>query len=98
MAGSEAPIGRVWAFLGALLLLAYFLLGLGQSLLFDVDEGAFSEATREMVVSGDWGHTTLNGADRFDKPIGVYWLQALSVKAYGVNEFALRLPSITDCP
>jgi 4-amino-4-deoxy-L-arabinose transferase-like glycosyltransferase len=56
MAGSEAPIGRVWAFLGALLLLAYFLLGLGQSLLFDVDEGAFSEATREMVVSGDWGH------------------------------------------
>jgi len=93
MAGSEAPIGRVWAFLGALLLLAYFLLGLGQSLLFDVDEGAFSEATREMVVSGDWGHTTLNGADRFDKPIGVYWLQALSVKAFGVNEFALRLPS-----
>ncbi|MEY3502253.1 MAG: hypothetical protein RL763_321, partial [Pseudomonadota bacterium] len=57
MAGSEAPLRRWWGYVGAVLLLGYFLLGLGQSLLFDVDEGAFSEATREMVVSGDWGHT-----------------------------------------
>ena len=93
MAGSEAGVSRAWVWLGALLLLAYFLLGLDKSLLFDVDEGAFSEATREMVISGDWGHTTLNGADRFDKPIGVYWLQAISVQLFGVNEFAVRLPS-----
>jgi 4-amino-4-deoxy-L-arabinose transferase-like glycosyltransferase len=66
---------------------------LGGVPLFDVDEGAFSEATREMLASGDWGHTTLNGAPRFDKPIGVYWLQAASVRAFGLNEFALRLPS-----
>src|SRR4051794_41411660 len=66
---------------------------LGGVPLFDVDEGAFSEATREMLASGDWGHTTLNGAARFDKPIGVYWLQAASVHAFGLNEFALRLPS-----
>ena len=37
MAGSEAPVSRRWAFLGAFLLLGYFLLGLGHSLLFDVD-------------------------------------------------------------
>lgn len=75
----------------ALLLLALFQLGAAP--LFDVDEGAFSEATREMLQSGDWGHTTLNGEDRFDKPILVYWLQAASVSAFGLNEFALRLPS-----
>jgi 4-amino-4-deoxy-L-arabinose transferase-like glycosyltransferase len=77
----------------SLALLGLFLLGLDRSLLFDVDEGAFTEATREMLVSGDWGHTTLNGLDRFDKPIGVYWLQALSTAILGVNEFAFRLPS-----
>jgi len=75
----------------ALLLLALW--GLGAAPLFDVDEGAFSEATREMLSSGDWLHTTLNGEPRFDKPIGVYWLQALSVSLLGVHEFAFRLPS-----
>lgn len=66
---------------------------LGAAPLFDVDEGAFSEATREMLRSGDWLHTTLNGVDRFDKPIGIYWLQALSVQWGGWHEWTLRLPS-----
>jgi 4-amino-4-deoxy-L-arabinose transferase-like glycosyltransferase len=81
--------------LGGLLivLLALWLLRLGASPLFDVDEGAFAEATRELVTGNDWGSTTLNGADRFDKPILVYWLQAISLKIFGVNEFAVRLPS-----
>ena len=81
-----------WAGLGlALLMLALW--QLGASPLFDVDEGAFSEATREMLAHGDWLHTTLNGEPRFDKPIGVYWLQAISVSVFGLSEFALRLPS-----
>jgi 4-amino-4-deoxy-L-arabinose transferase-like glycosyltransferase len=80
-------------YLGAIALLCFFLLGLNLALLFDVDEGAFTEATREMLMSHDWGHTTLNGLDRFDKPIGVYWLQAISVSLFGLNEFAFRLPS-----
>jgi len=62
--------------------------------LFDVDEGAFSEATREMLQSGDWLSTTLNGLPRWDKPILIYWLQAVSVATLGLNEFALRLPSV----
>ena len=90
---TEAGPGRsAWLAL-ALLLGLLSLWGLGAWPLFDVDEGAFSEATREMLASGDWGHTTLNGTDRFDKPIGVYWLQALAVAVLGVNEFAVRLPS-----
>jgi 4-amino-4-deoxy-L-arabinose transferase-like glycosyltransferase len=82
-----------WPWALALALLALALFQLGAVPLFDVDEGAFSEATREMLQSGDWGHTTLNGEDRFDKPILVYWLQAGSVSLLGLNEFALRLPS-----
>ena len=79
-----------WA---ALLLLAG-LAGLGGAPLFDVDEGAFAEATRELLASGDWSRTTLNGEPRWDKPILTYWLQALVVMAFGLNEFALRLPSL----
>ena len=75
-----------------LLCLAY-LASLGAAPLFDVDEGAFAEASREMLANHDWGHTTLNGADRFDKPILVYWLQAASMAVFGINEWAVRLPS-----
>jgi 4-amino-4-deoxy-L-arabinose transferase-like glycosyltransferase len=62
--------------------------------LFDVDEGAFSEATREMLESADFGFTFLNGQPRFDKPILIYWLQAASFAAFGLHELAARLPSI----
>ena len=61
--------------------------------LFDVDEGAFSEATREMLERGDFVTTWLNGQPRFDKPILTYWLQALAVSLFGEQEFAFRLPS-----
>ena len=81
----------VWPWVAALVLL--WVWGLGQAPLFDVDEGAFAEASREMLTSGDWGHTTLNGADRFDKPIFIYWFQAASMALFGVNEWAVRLPS-----
>jgi 4-amino-4-deoxy-L-arabinose transferase-like glycosyltransferase len=66
---------------------------LGAAPLFDVDEGAFGEATREMLERGDYISTWLNGQPRFDKPILVYWLQAASVRVLGLDEFALRLPS-----
>ncbi len=74
-------------------LFASFFATLGWLPLFDLDEGAFSEATREMLESGNYLTTYLNGELRFDKPIFIYWFQALSVKLFGLNEFALRLPS-----
>jgi 4-amino-4-deoxy-L-arabinose transferase-like glycosyltransferase len=89
--GGMAPRTQV-LLLAALIVLLYLPL-LGAAPLIDVDEGAFSEATRNMLASGDWMSTTLNGVPRFDKPILIYWLQAISVTLFGVNEFAFRLPS-----
>jgi len=66
---------------------------LGGLPLFDVDEGAFSEATREMLARHDLISPTLYGEPRYDKPILIYWMQALSVSLLGLNETALRLPS-----
>ncbi len=83
------PHWFAWLLLVALLLLP----ALGLYPLLDDDEGAFGEATRELLAGGDWLSTTLNGAPRYDKPILIYWLQALSVSAFGLGEFSLRLPS-----
>jgi len=77
----------------ALLIFLSFFAGIGSGPLFDVDEGAFSEATREMLVSKNYLTTYLNGQLRFDKPILIYWLQLLSVTSFGITEFAFRLPS-----
>ncbi|WP_006786107.1 ArnT family glycosyltransferase [Thiorhodospira sibirica] len=81
----------------ALLLLAAlwtaFFFNLHAFPLFDLDEGAFSEATRDMLARGDWIATYLYGEPRYDKPILIYWLQALSVSLFGLQEWALRLPS-----
>ena len=79
-------------FLLPLVLLAFFW-QLGTPALFDLDEGAFSAATWEMLQRGDFITTFLNGEPRFDKPILIYWLQAISVSMFGLHEWTLRLPS-----
>ncbi|MCG3186327.1 MAG: Undecaprenyl phosphate-alpha-4-amino-4-deoxy-L-arabinose arabinosyl transferase [Rhodocyclaceae bacterium] len=85
--------GGLWHWLVLVLPLASFLPWLGTPPLFDVDEGAFAEATREMFERGDFLFTYLNGSPRFDKPILSYWLQALFVALLGPNEWAFRMPS-----
>ncbi len=85
-------------FLGALIVLfiLYFVLyfyGLGSTGLTDVDEPRYAEAGREMLESGNWVVPYFNYVVRYDKPIFFYWLEALSMKAFGVNELAARLPS-----
>lgn len=66
---------------------------LGSVTLFDYDEAVFSEASKEMLESGNWITPSYNGENRFDKPVFFYWTMALSFKLFGVNEFGARLPS-----
>lgn len=70
-----------------------FFLNLGGAPLFDLDEGAFSEATREMFVRGDFVSPFVNGVPRFDKPVLIHWLQAASMAVFGPTPLAFRLPS-----
>lgn len=87
------PFRRTAATWVGLALLSLYWVRLAGAPLFDVDEGAFAEASREMLASGDWGHTTLNGADRFDKPIFIYWCQAALMAIFGPQDWVARLPS-----
>ncbi|MBI4379906.1 MAG: glycosyltransferase family 39 protein [candidate division NC10 bacterium] len=93
---ATAPVGRsnrrqrsVIVFLILLSLLLFFH-RLGSLSLFDADEPAFAEATREMLLSGDWITPHFNFEPRFDKPILFYWLMALAYKSFGIGEFAAR--------
>lgn len=74
-----------------LLLLPF--LALGAPPLFDLDEGAFTASTLEMFLREDFLSSYLLGEPRHDKPILIYWLQALSVAVVGFNEWGWRLPS-----
>jgi len=66
---------------------------LGAVPLYDLDEGAFTEATREMLANGNFITPHKDGEPRYDKPVLIYWLQAASAQALGFKELALRLPS-----
>ncbi|MEI6206778.1 MAG: phospholipid carrier-dependent glycosyltransferase [Desulfuromonadales bacterium] len=70
-----------------------FLLFLGNQPLIDPDEGRYAEIPREMLERGDFITPTLNYVKYFEKPPLLYWLNAASIRLFGLNEFAARLPS-----
>ncbi|MDB9309467.1 glycosyltransferase family 39 protein [Aphanizomenon sp. CS-733/32] len=66
---------------------------LGNVGLIDETEPLFAEASRQMLVTGDWITPFFNGETRFDKPALIYWCQAIAYSIMGVNEWAARIPS-----
>jgi 4-amino-4-deoxy-L-arabinose transferase-like glycosyltransferase len=66
---------------------------LGQLPLIDPDEGRYAEIPREMLERGDLITPTLNYVKYFEKPPLLYWINAASLKLFGLNEFAARFPS-----
>ncbi len=70
-----------------------FFLGLGGLPLVGPDEPRYAEIGREMFASGDWITPRLSGYLWFEKPIWLYWGEAISYHLFGVNEFAARFPS-----
>ncbi len=70
-----------------------YLLRLGSIGLVDETEPLFAEAARQMWLTGDWITPYFNGETRFDKPPLIYWGMAVAYHLFGVNEWAVRLPS-----
>jgi 4-amino-4-deoxy-L-arabinose transferase-like glycosyltransferase len=67
--------------------------GIGDIGLIDETEPLFVEASRQMLVTGDWITPYFDNVTRFDKPPLIYWLMVLCFKVFGVNEWAARIPS-----
>lgn len=70
-----------------------FIQYLGGLPLIDPDEGRYAEIPREMLERSDFITPTLNYVKYFEKPPLLYWINAASLKLFGLNEFGARFPS-----
>lgn len=75
--------------LGALFYIPF----LGGVHLFDWDEINFAEISREMIRTGDYLTVQVNYQPFWEKPPLFFWIQVLSMKIFGINEFAARFPN-----
>ncbi|MFH1156650.1 MAG: phospholipid carrier-dependent glycosyltransferase [Pseudomonadota bacterium] len=80
-------LGLILVFFGV------YLMPLGVRPLMIPDETRYAEVPREMIETGDWVVPRLNGLRYFEKPVMGYWLNGLSILAFGENAFAVRFPS-----
>ncbi|MEP4031229.1 glycosyltransferase family 39 protein [Roseibium polysiphoniae] len=64
----------------------------------DRDEPRFTQATKQMLETGDYVDIRFQDEARHKKPVGIYWLQAAAVKLTGHDAsaplWAYRLPSL----
>ena len=90
LAGSCPPLPRGWLLL-VVSLFTFFLL-LGHRSLNEPDEGRYSVIASEMIETSNWLVPQLWYVPHLDKPPLTYWAVAASMKLFGRNEWAVRLP------
>lgn len=71
-----------------------FALGIGNIHLFDLDELYFAESTREMLLTKKYGQVSFNSQPLYEKPPLFFWIQALSMQIWGINEVGARFPNV----
>ena len=82
-----------------LLLVSLFLFVPGQWTVppLDRDEPRFTQATKQMLETGNYIDIRFQDQARYKKPVGIYWLQAAAANASGLGAEAplwvYRLPS-----
>lgn len=73
---------------------AIYGVGISSRPLLHPDEIRYAEIPREMLANQEWVVPRLVGLAYFEKPILGYWVHAFSLRLFGHNPFALRLPSL----
>src|SRR5437764_9776515 len=88
---------RPYLLLAAFCLLLY-LPGMAAIPPLDRDEARFTQATRQMLQTGDFLRIRFQDEARNKKPAGIYWLQAAAVASFSTPEsvaiWPYRLPSV----
>jgi 4-amino-4-deoxy-L-arabinose transferase-like glycosyltransferase len=80
-----------WYIFVALILV--YVLGLGIDMM-DIDASQYAEMSREMSETSSYLQVYELGKDYLDKPPFLFWISALSIKLFGVHNFAYKLPSL----
>ncbi len=73
-------------------LIIVYCIGFGIDMM-DIDASQYAEISREMNLSGSYLQVFELGKDYLDKPPFLFWISALSMKLFGANNIAYRLPS-----
>lgn len=61
--------------------------------LFDWDEINFAECSREMMLTSDYLRLQIDYRPFYEKPPLFIWLQVISMKIWGINEYGARFPN-----
>ena len=89
---AKLSIGAPTLLIFSLLLLAR-LISLSLYPLMDMTEGRYGEIARKMATMNDWITPWFDvGVPFWGKPPLSFWMSALGIKLFGVNEFAVRIP------
>ena len=73
-----------------------FFFGLNYFGLIGADEPRYAQIAREMLARHDWVTPVLGGRPWLEKPVLYYWQAMLSYGAFGVSDWAARIPSAID--
>ncbi|MDI9358244.1 MAG: glycosyltransferase family 39 protein [Phycisphaerales bacterium] len=60
----------------------------------DVDAAQYATMSRELLLQKNWLFFYDYGRDYLDKPPFLFWISAISMKIFGVNNFGYRFPSL----
>jgi len=71
-----------------------YLIGSFMIPLMDIDASQYASISREMIARNSFLQVFDLGKDYLDKPPMLFWLSALSMKIFGVHDWAYRLPSL----
>ncbi len=82
----------------SILCLLLYLPGLGTLPPLDRDESRFAQSTKQMIETGDFVQPRLQEEARNKKPVGIYWMQAITAEIFSSPPYnsvwAYRIPSV----
>ena len=96
---------RTMGFLALLFAALLYIPGAGSFGLWDPWETHYGEVSRNMVETNDWvspwwgfrekiGSEPVAGRPFFSKPVFLFWIEAVSIKTFGLSEWSIRLPVV----